>query len=101
MLNVITLVGRIVELPKEIEEGEKVIMIMSVPRSYKNENGEYETDIIPVNLIGGVAKNTLEYCKKGDLVGVKGRVQIKDFQITIIAEKLTFLSTNKDLINKD
>ena len=49
-----------------------------------------------------MATNTKEYCKKGDIVGVKGRVESKVYEkddekkyITeIIAEKVTFLSSN-------
>ena len=52
----------------------------------------------------GVAKNTAEYCKKGDLVGIKGRLQTYNSEsndgitskITqVVAEKITFLSSKK------
>ena len=64
-----------------------------MPRNFKNENGEYETDFIPVRLYDMIAKNACEYCKKGDLVGIKGRLQSID-NLEVIAEKLTLLSSN-------
>ncbi|MDD4376433.1 MAG: single-stranded DNA-binding protein, partial [Clostridia bacterium] len=66
-------VGRIVKDPelKETESGRKVTNItLAVPRSFKNINGEYETDFIPCVLWKGVAETTTAYCKKGDLVGI-------------------------------
>ena len=98
MLNQVVLVGRL----KEIKEEEKGISIMLVvPRSYKNEEGIYEEDCIQVRLCGSVANNTKEYCNKGDLVGIKGRIQAKDNDIEIVAEKLTFLSSKKVDENND
>lgn len=95
MLNQIVLVGRIT---KEIEvEGEtKAIVTLAVPRSFKNTDGEYETDLIPCVLWNGIATNTKEYCRKGDLVGIKGRVQSDENGIVLVAEKLTFLSSKKE-----
>ena len=50
-----------------------------------------------------IATNTKEYCKKGDIVGVKGRIESrvyekddeKKYLTEVIAEKVTFLSSNK------
>ena len=100
MFNQVILVGRIVEdiNVKEIEDGKQVAYItVGVPRSYKNEDGVYETDFIDCVLWNAIATNTAEYCHKGDLVGIKGRVQTEvneDKKITrIIVEKITFLSS--------
>ena len=97
MLNQIVLVGRLVDDPiiEEIEDKKYCRITIAVPRSYKNENGEYETDFIPLTLWNTIAQNTTEYCKKGDLVGIKGRIQAKENDIEIVAEKLTFLSNKK------
>ena len=93
MLNQAVLVGRINETPK-YEEGKNSIIMLSVPRSYKN--GEYETDLIKVMISEQMAKNTVEYCKKGDLVGIKGKVVVKDDIMYISGEKLTFLNSRKE-----
>ena len=47
MLNQSVIVGRVVRDPelKETESGNKVTnLTLAVPRSYKNVNGEYDTD---------------------------------------------------------
>jgi len=106
MLNQIVLVGRLVKEVELEKEGDKNIATMSlaIPRSYKNENGEYDTDFIDCILWNVIAENTSEYCKKGDVVGVKGRVQSRTIEnedetktnkIEIVAEKVTFLSSKK------
>ena len=74
MLNQTIIVGRLVKNPeiKELESGKKVsIITLAVPRSFKNINGEYESDYIDCILWDSIASNTTEYCRKGDLVGVK------------------------------
>ena len=99
MLNQTVLVGRLVSDPQinETEEGKKIATItIANTRSYKNENGEYDTDFIPCTLLGTIAESTTEYCHKGDIIGVKGRVQSKDEKIEIIAEKVTFLTSHKE-----
>ena len=102
MLNQTVLVGRLVKEPelRQTENGKKVTNItLAVPRSYKNMNGEYDTDFISWVLWSGIAENTVEYVKKGDLLGVKGRIQTRTYEdvdanrkyITeVVAEKVTF-----------
>lgn len=112
MLNQIVLVGRLVSDPeiKETESGKKVSNItLAVPRRYKNHNGIYETDFIPATLWNDIAQNTAEYCKKGDMVGIKGRMESsittddgqtidenKKMKLRVIAERVTFLSSRKE-----
>jgi single-strand DNA-binding protein len=99
MLNQIVLVGRIVRdvEKKEVDGKTYAELELAVQRSYKNENGEYDTDFVDCLLWGGIAENVAEYCKKGDLVGIKGRIQteiVEDHKTTnVIAEKVTFLSS--------
>ena len=107
MLNQIVLVGRLTSdlEVKELEEGKKeTTMTLAIPRSYKNFDGEYETDFITCRLLNNIAENTAEYCKKGDIVGVKGRLQSivvenileeKEYKMEVVAEKVTFLSSRK------
>lgn len=103
MLNQTVLVGRLVNDPElfETESGKKLTRItLAVPRTYKNVNGEYDTDFIGCKLWQGVAQSTSEYCKRGALVGVKGRLQTSNYETEdgikyvteVIAEKVTFLS---------
>jgi single-strand DNA-binding protein len=98
MLNQVVLVGRLTSNPevREVGEGKKVCDItIAVPRSFKNADGQYDTDFIPLTLWDNIATNTAGYCNKGDIVGAKGRVQSKDGHIEIVAEKITFLSSKK------
>ncbi len=107
MLNQSILVGRIVREPevRETENGNKVTNItLAVQRPYKNVEGEYETDFIPCILWKGIAETTSEYCRKGDLIGIRGRIQtrvneypdqIKRNVMEIVAERVTFLSNKK------
>lgn len=100
MLNNLMLVGRIVEKPvlEETENGNKTTTItLAVPRSFRNLNGEYDTDFIPVSLFGQVAEATCEYCEKGVLVGIKGRLaRLNGNDLQVIAEKATFLPKGKE-----
>ena len=88
MLNQVVVVGRIYSM----ENGE---LVMAVPRSFKNENGEYDTDYIDVRLSKSIEENVLTYCEKGDLVGVKGRLESGINKMFVIADKVTFLSSRK------
>ncbi len=113
MLNQVVLVGRLTDNVEvdNTDNGKKVASIcMAVQRAYKNVSGEYETDFIKCILWNGIAENTSEYCKKGDIVGIKGRLQtnnytddksVKHYTMEVIAEKVTFLSSKKDEQKKD
>lgn len=98
MTNQIFLVGRLTKQPTMEEKGTTITL--AVPRSFKNMQGEYETDFIPVLLWNNIAQQTCEYCKKGDLVGVRGRLEAND-NLIVVADKISFLSNNKDLINRE
>ena len=105
MLNQAVLVGRLVRDPElfETESGKKVTHItLAIPRSFKDINGEYQTDYINCTLWQGIAESTVEYVKKGDLIGIKARIQSRNIVdetdqrktiIEIIADKVTFLSS--------
>ena len=105
MLNQTVLVGRLVKDPelRQTDNGRKVTNItLAIPRSYKNVNGEYDTDFVSCVLWKGVAESTVEYCRQGDLIGVKGRIQSRNIEledetkkqiVEVVAEKVTFLSS--------
>ena len=102
MLNQIILVGKLTE-DLELKEGEEnqkyAILKLAIPRSFKNADGEYDKDFIAVKIFNQIAENTAEYCKKGDIVGVKGRIQCNDeteYKNEIVAERVTFLSSNQN-----
>lgn len=108
MLNQVVLVGRIVDsvkLETDVENHKITAITLSVPRSFKNADGIYENDFIKCIILGGVAENTSKYCKKDDIVGIKGRIEsriikkddgTKNYEMELIAEKVTFLSSKKE-----
>ena len=96
MLNQIVLVGRIVSIiMQDDDKGNRGVVTISVPASIKDENGEYPVDKIEIELFENLAKNTVDYCKKGDVIGVKGRIQKRDDEpMKVVAEKVTFLTAS-------
>ncbi len=106
MVNQTIIVGRLVKNPelRETENGNKVTNItLAVPRSYKNSKGEYETDFISCVLWKGIAENAFEYCKRGDLLGVRGRLQTRVIEqedetkrtsVELVAEKVSYLTSH-------
>ena len=107
-MNTVILIGR---LTKEVElrYTEKELPIanftIAINRDYKNENGEYETDFINCVAFQQSAKLMGEYTHRGDLIGVKGRLQTRNYEdkegkkhyITeVIVERITFLQTKKE-----
>lgn len=111
MLNNVVLVGRLVRNPElmEYSKGKYSKITLAVPRSYKSVTGEYETDFVDCTLWQGVAESTTKFCKKGDIVGVKGRLQSSSYEkdekkvyvLEVIAEKVTFLSNKPVEENHD
>lgn len=107
MHNLVYLIGRLTKDPEAIklESGKTVTTItIAVNRNFKNSDGIYEVDYIKCTLWNGIATSTCDYTKKGDLVGVKGRIQNNDyvdeenkkiFSYEIIADKISFLSSKR------
>jgi len=100
MLNQVIIAGRLTKDPqiRELENGKKeTIITVAVPRSYKNAEGTYDTDFITCVLWNGIATTTTEYCKTGDIVGIKGRLQKENHgNLRVIAEKVSFLSSKRE-----
>lgn len=107
MMNEVVLVGRLTKDPEVVtteNNKKRALITIAVPRKFKNVDGIYETDFIRIVLWNVIALNTKEYCKSGDLLGVKGRIQINSYKDSeenthystdIIAEKITFLTSKK------
>ena len=102
MLNQIVLVGRLTR-DIQVRKSDKGTISLAIPRSFKNMEGTYDTDFIDCIAFENIAENTSTYCSKGDIVGVKGRVQSrvvekdgkKEYLMEVIAEKITFLSSKR------
>ena len=105
MMNQVILVGRIESFKNVTIDSNKMTQIkISITRSYKNDEGVYLNDIIPIILPENIGKNALEYCQEGDIVGIKGHMKSSISQKNLIfieCEKLTFLSSKKADKNDD
>lgn len=105
MLNQLILVGRLTKDPelKVLEDGRKVSDItLAVQRSFKNMDGNYDTDFIKITVWEGLASAIDTYCTKGAMIAVKARVQTYKLELNeekhinmleVIAERITFLSS--------
>lgn len=103
MLNQVVLAGRLTSDPEinEVENGRKVTTItVAVPRAYKDMEGVNEKDFIKVTLFQDIANKVTEYCKKGNVVGVKGRIKTTNVDdkivMEVVAERVSFLSSRKE-----
>lgn len=108
MMNQFLGVGRLVAQPevKESENGKKYTnFTIAVQRSYKNADGEYDTDFLDVVSFGQMADTLSEYCKKGDMIAVKGRVETSVYEneagdkkknTQVVADRITFLTSSKN-----
>lgn len=109
MINKVILVGRLTKDPelKYLEDGKAVTSItLAVNRNFKNQKGEYETDFINCTLWQKNAENTANYCKKGTVLGVTGRIQTRSYDnqegtriyvTEVVAEGIKFLSSKKEV----
>ena len=86
-MNNVILVGRITHF-----EGEEVTV--SVNRNYKNEDGIYMSDLIPIHLGINIAEKMVDFCKIGDVIGVKGRLENRG-GVVVMADKVSFISAKK------
>lgn len=108
MINNVTLVGR---LTKDVElkftpAGKAVASgTIAVNRNFKGQNGETEADFINIVIWGKQAENTANFTRKGSLIGITGRIQVRNYQnsegkriyITeVVAENVQFLDSRKD-----
>ena len=112
MLNDLILVGRLtrdIEVYKT-ESGRQLGRIsLAVARSFKNIEGTYDTDFIPCLVWEEKARIASSYCHKGDIIGIRGRLQSRVIEtdegkrnlIEVIAERISFLSSYDKNVNEN
>ena len=104
MNNHVMLIDEIYNDVEKIEVNDQVTyqLMLKVSRNFKNQDGVYETDILPIDLTNYVGSKVFQYCKRNSLIGVRGRLESKEGNlIKIVAEKVTFLSSNRELLSKN
>lgn len=83
MMNSVNLTGR---LTKDIEirytqSGVATANFsIAVQSNYKNEDGSYKSDFISIVAFKSQAEFLSKYCLKGDLIGISGRLQTRQWQ---------------------
>jgi single-strand DNA-binding protein len=104
MINQVTLVGRLTKDPelRITPEGTPVVnLTLAVNRQFKNQNGDYETDFVHCTIWRKTAENTANYCRKGSVLGVTGKIHTRNYQnqdgkkvyvTEVVAENVQFLS---------
>ncbi|MFK9091482.1 single-stranded DNA-binding protein [Bacillus salipaludis] len=104
MINQVTLVGRLTRDPelKKTTEGTAVTQItLAVNRHFRNHNGEIEADFVQCTLWRKAAENTCQYCRKGVVIGITGRLQTRHYDnkegkrvyvTEVVADSVRFLS---------
>jgi single-strand DNA-binding protein len=104
MINQVTLVGRLTRDPdlRKTPDGTPVANItLAITRPFKNHNNEYEADFVHCTLWKKTAENTANYCRKGSIVGVTGKIHTRNYEnqdgkrvyvTEVLAESVQFIS---------
>ena len=107
MLNRVVLIGRLTKDPevKSTTSGVSVATFtLAVTRKYTNQQGERESDFIPIVAWRQLAETIGKYLSKGRLVAVSGAIQTRTYEtengkryITeIVADEVQFLERKQE-----
>ena len=91
MLNQVVLVGRLTRniSVNKSENGIKVATIpLAIPRSFKNVDGNYDTDFINCVVWNSQAENLCKYQSKGNLLGVFGEIRKESFEVPAVLREV-------------
>lgn len=99
MLNNVVIVGKLHKVPIKNKSKYDNELIIEVQRSYLNVDGFYDVDYFKCVLWDGISKNLIDYCKVGDIVTIKGRLEsefsknevVEVISMRIVAERVVFL----------
>lgn len=106
-MNHVALVGRLTQDPeiKELGDGTyRVSVTLAVARDYRNSDGVIDTDFIRCTLWNGIASATRDYCRKGDVIGIRGKLHSRTYEtenkekrtvLEVFVEKVTFITSKK------
>lgn len=104
-MNKVFLIGNLTKDPEltETKSGTKVCkFFIAVPRQFKNDKGEKETDFFNCTAWRAQGEVIAKYCSKGSKVAVTGSIQLRTYQdnkgiektaVDIIVQDCEFLST--------
>ena len=83
MINNVTLIGRLtkdVELKYTPANQAVAQFTLAVNRTFKNANGDRESDFINCVIWRKSAENFANFAKKGALIGITGRIQTRNYE---------------------
>lgn len=83
MINNVVLTGRItrnLELKQTNNNNSSLNITLAVERTFKDQNGQKQTDFISCKAFGKRAETIAQYCQKGDLIGITGSIQTGSYQ---------------------
>ncbi|WP_018659584.1 single-stranded DNA-binding protein [Allofustis seminis] len=102
-MNRTNVIGRIVRDIELKEVGEDRIVVnntIAVPKVLRSKNGQEDADFIPFVAWDAAGKLLHEHCKKGDLIGLDGRMTSRTYVdksakthyvVELTVERMTFL----------
>lgn len=108
MINNVVLVGRLANDPemKYTPSGMPITTFrLAVDRGRKNDAGEDQTDWLNIVAFQKTAELVAQYCDKGSLVGIEGRIQSrtwegqdgkKNYSVEIVANNVRFLESRAE-----
>lgn len=108
MMNRVVLIGRLTKEPElyYTKQGTAYARIcIAVNRGFRNSLGEQQVDFINCVVWRKSAENVTEYCKKGSLVGITGRIQTSNYddeqgkriyRTEVVIESITFLERRRE-----
>ena len=105
MLNRVILIGRLTRDPelRYTPSGVAVAQFtLAVDRPFANQQGERETDFIPIVTWRQLAETCANYLRKGRLAAVEGRIQVRNYEnnegrrvyvTEVVADNVRFLES--------
>lgn len=107
-MNKVILIGNLTKDPEQSYTPSNVCVCrftVAVNRSYSSQNGDKQTDFLPVVCWRNQAENCAKHLKKGSKVGVSGSIQtrtyddangVRRYVTEIVADEVQFLSTRNE-----
>ncbi|HHY74223.1 MAG TPA: single-stranded DNA-binding protein [Bacillus bacterium] len=109
MINQVTLVGRITKDPELRYTADGIAVAkftIAVNRNFKNAKGEYDTDFVNCHIWRKSAENLANYCLKGSLIGIIGRLQSRYYDnnegkriyvTEVVADRVRFITLKNNM----
>ena len=112
-MNKIILVGRLARDPEYRQSTSGIGMTtftVAATRNFKNKDGNYDADFLPCVCYRQTAEFVNRYFKKGNLISVEGRVQVRNYDdnngqkryvTEVIADNVEFLGSKASSNNSN